>query len=625
MNTTFLNHYERELRHLREGGAEFAKEFPKIAGRLGIETFTCADPYVERLLEGFAFLAARVQYQIDAEYPRLIEHLLETIYPQYLSPTPSMAMVQLRPDLTEAALASGFVVPRQTPLLGNLSRDGQTRCEYRTAHDVKLFPLELTDASYVKFAGAATALAPHIAARTKSVLTIELKTTASLKFSELNLDVLNLYLRGDDGIPGKLLEQVLGKLVGVQVRTGESAAAEVFNLPCEAVKHSGLSREQALLPDCPRAFEGYRLLHEYFAFPDRLMFLDVCGLKSCVRANHSGAMAIQFFLAEHDSSLERSIHVTNFALNCSPAINLFPKRADRIQLDSQHSEFHLVIDRTRPLDFEVFAVESVVGSGVGLDSKQDFLSLYQSNDAVDPPGKSGYYHCRRGRRVGSERERRVGARSSYIGCELFLSLVDSEGELFEHELRQLSVDTLCTNRDLPLSMPIGVPDGDFALESSAPVLGVSCLAGPTAPRASFVEGEVGWRLVSHLTLNYLSLVDDDTGRGVEALRELLRLYVDPYDESSLKQIDGVVAIDSEPIVRRMPGPGPVSFGRGLQVTVIIDDANFEGLSPILLGSVLNQFFSKYVSLNSFVETRLKSSKRGLIKTWIAESGRCKIL
>jgi type VI secretion system protein ImpG len=188
-------------------------------------------------------------------------------------------------------------------------------------------------------------------------------------------------------------------------------------------------------------------------------------------------------------------------------------------------------------------------------------------------------------------------------------------------LKQLGLQLLCTNRDLPLQMPLGVGQSDFTLQSGAPVASIRCLAGPTRPRASNFRKETAWQAISHMALNYLSLVDNDQQQGAAALRQLLMLYSDTSDPTIRKQIDGIVSIRSQPVVRRIDTPGPITFGRGLELTISCDESAFEGSGIILLGSVLEQFFARYVSINSFTETVMQSTDRGEIMRWPARIGR----
>ena len=625
MNAKLLRYYERELAHLREIGGEFARDYPKVAGRLGLETYACADPYVERLLEGFSFLAARVQLKIDAEFPRFTNHLLELVYPQYLAPTPSMAVVQLQPDMSEGSLAAGFKVPRDTALHSQLGKGDQTACEFRTAHDVTLWPVELVQARYFACGAHVAGIDLSRLGGVKAALRLRLRVGAGLTFSDLALDRLPLHIRGGEAMPSRILEQLLAQAAGVLVMPVQEHVDWHQFLPKSAIRSVGYSDGEALLPSGPRSFQGYRLLQEYFAMPQRFMFAEVAGLANSVSRCTAEQLDVIVLFKKLDPVLEQSLSAANFGLYCTPAINLFPMRTERVHLSDQQSEYHVIPDRTRPMDYEIYQIESVTGYGSGAEASQTFESFYRANDlhARTPP--NAFYQLRRDARVLSEQQRRQGPRSSYIGSELFLSLVDAQEAPHRSDLRQLGIDTLCSNRDLVLSMPVGSGRTDFTVESGAPVQSVRCVAGPTVPAPSFAEGETAWRLVSHLSLNYLSLLDQDKEQGATALRDLLRLYCRVDDEAAHKQIEGLRSVTADSIVRRLPLPGPITYGRGLQVCVTLDESAFEGAGVFVLGSVLEQFFAKYVSLNSFTETVIKSTARGVIMQWPARVGRCEIL
>ncbi|PSL91464.1 type VI secretion system baseplate subunit TssF [Pseudomonas sp. R9.37] len=625
MNAKLLRYYERELAHLREVGGEFARDYPKVAGRLGLETYACADPYVERLLEGFSFLAARVQLKIDAEFPRFTNHLLELVYPQYLAPTPSMAVVQLQPDMSEGSLAAGFKVPRDTALHSQLGKGDQTACEFRTAHDVTLWPVELVQARYFACGAHVAGIDLSRLGGVKAALRLRLRVGAGLTFSDLALDSLPLHIRGGEAMPSRILEQLLAQAAGVLVMPVQEHVDWHQFLPKSAIRSVGYSDSEALLPSGPRSFQGYRLLQEYFAMPQRFMFAEVAGLANSVSRCTAEQLDVIVLFKKLDPVLEQSLSAANFGLYCTPAINLFPMRTERVHLSDQQSEYHVIPDRTRPMDYEIYQIESVTGYGSGAEASQTFESFYRADDlhARTPP--NAFYQLRRDARVLSEQQRRQGPRSSYIGSELFLSLVDAQEAPHRSDLRQLGIDTLCSNRDLVLSMPVGSGRTDFTVESGAPVQSVRCVAGPTVPAPSFAEGETAWRLVSHLSLNYLSLLDQDKEQGAIALRDLLRLYCRVDDEAAHKQIEGLRSVTADSIVRRLPLPGPITYGRGLQVCVTLDESAFEGAGVFVLGSVLEQFFAKYVSLNSFTETVIKSTARGVIMQWPARVGRCEIL
>lgn len=622
MNPRFLQYYSQELQHLREVGGEFAQAYPKVAGRLGLEGFDCADPYVERLLEGFSFMAARVQMKIDAEFPRFTQHLSELVYPHLLAPTPSMAVVQLQPDLSNPALKQGYRVARGSAMRSVLGKGDVTPCEYRSGHEVTLWPLEVVDASCYTHGGGAAAGLP---AAVKAGIRLRLRCGGGLAFKDLPLDRLSLHLRGGDALPVRIYDLILGHIEGVLVRPPAGQGGATRLLPKSALRPMGFAEDEALLPSGKRSFPGYRLLQEYFAFPQRYHFIEVAGLRAALAGCEGDEIELHLLLNRADAALEQTIDASHFALHCTPVVNLFQRRADRIQVSDEQLEYHVLVDRTRPMDFELYQIESVTGYGSGPGAEQTFRPFYTARDLGSLHQDQAFYQLRREQRSLSARQRRDGPRSSYIGSEAYLSIVDAAEAPYSAGLRQLGLHVWCTNRDLPLAMPLGVGKTDFVLDSGAPVTALRCLAGPSAPLPSFAEGAMAWRLLNQLSLNYLSLLDGPAGQGAQALREMLALYCHANDSNGQRQVEGVRSISAAPLTRRMPSPGPIAFGRGLEITVTLDDAAFEGSGPFVLGAVLSEFFAQYVSLNSFTETVVRTLARGEIMRWPAKGGVCAIL
>ncbi len=620
MDPRLIEYFTRELQHLREVGGEFATEFPKVAGRLGMDGFECADPYVERLLEGFAFMAARVQLKLDAQYPEFTAHLMEMVYPHYLAPTPSMTVVQIEPDAGEGSLSEGFTVPRDTPLRSQVGKTEQTSCEYRTTTGVTLWPLALTKASYAVDPSTLN-LAPSrlLLGKCRAAMRFELTATAGHTLQDLSVDQLRVFLRGTDELPGRIYEQLLGNAIGVVVRPAQDATAWQHVLKATTIQSTGFTDDQAMLPNTARTFTGYRLLHEYFAFPQRYMFVDFTELVESVQRCVGTGLELIVLLDRQEPRLEHALDASQFALHCVPAINLFPRRADRIHLTGKAREYHVVPDRTRPLDFEVHSITQVTGHGGHADSARLFTPFYAHSHHTTHDDKGSHYALTRRPRMLSSKQRRRGPRSTYNGSEVFLSLVDARATPTGRDLKQLAVATLCTNRDLPIYMPIGKGHTDFSMEIGAPVRSIRCLAGPTAPATPAYGGEKAWRLISHLSLNYLSLLGDDNNDAA-ALRELLTLYSDIGDKSVARRIDAVQSISARAVTRRMPVRGPIAFGRGLAIELRCDDQGFEGTGAFLFGAVLERFFGKYASINSFTQTVLSTLSRGEIMRWPLRTG-----
>lgn len=624
MDPRLLRYYNQELQHLREMGAEFAQQFPKIAARLGMEGIEVTDPYVERLLEGVGFLAARVQLKLDAEFPRFTQRLLEIVYPNYLAPTPAMLVAQFRPDLNDANLARGVTLARGSAMRSLLGKGDLTACEFRTAHDVILWPLELTWAEYFSFAPDLPLATLAVGGKVKGGVRLRLKTTAGLKFNQITLDSLRVFLSGADEIAYKLYELCLGSPLGMLVGPPARPVPWQEFVPASKLQPIGFGDDQALLPVTLRGFQGYRLVQEYFSFPQRYLFLDLCGLGPAVRRHNGEELEIVLLFGRGEPALEGVVSAANFSLYCVPAINLFTKRADRIHISDNSYEYHVVADRTRPMDFEIYEVTGVTGYGVGAESEQPFLPFYAAYHTEDAD-QQAYFTVQREPRLLSASQKRTGFRSSYVGSEVFIALVDPREAPFRSDLRQLAITALCTNRDLPLQMPLGAAKTDFTLDSAAPIEAIRCLKGPSKPYSPLREGARGWLAVSHLSLNYLSLLNGNERDGAVALREMLDLYASIGDTGMKKQVEGVRSIRVRPTVRRFPLPGPIAFGRGLEIVLDVDELAFQGGSAFLFGSVMEQFFARYVSINSFTETVLRSGARGDIMRWVPRCGERPIL
>jgi type VI secretion system protein ImpG len=314
-----------------------------------------------------------------------------------------------------------------------------------------------------------------------------------------------------------------------------------------------------------------------------------------------------------------------FDLYATPAINLFEKRCDRVLLTNRDVEHHIVPDRTAPMDYEVYSVTSVTGISEQGEKDVDFKAFYSADDFTAAGSTHpSYYTQNRRMRQRSEKERLRGVRTSYLGSELFLSLVDPSQAPYGADLGQLSVMAMCSNRDLPLLLATGAPDV-FHLPDGGPVSCVTTPIPPTRPRPSLGQGDTSWRLISHLSLNYLSIADTENGGGIEALRELVGIYAPVADKTVEKQIEGMIAIQSRPIVRRMSDGILSTAVRGLELKLTFDDSFFEGTSVYLLGSVLERFFRRYVTINSFTETVLVTQQRGEIARWKPEIGLARII
>lgn len=620
MDTRLLRFYETELGFIREMGAEFAEAYPKIAARLGMDGIEINDPYVERLIESFAFLTARIQLELDMRYPRFTQHLLEIVYPHYLAPVPAMTVARFEP---EAGLDKAYRVKRGTRMRTPLREGDQTPCEFRTAHDVDLWPLRISEVQYFASRGEVVAAGIGEGNSARAALRLRLSAPSGMKLRTLGVSHLDLFLPGQGPEPWQLYEHLMAESAGVIGRSTNRRDDWIVAPPSARVSPLGFEPEQALLPYPGQSFDGYRLLQEYFALPQRFFFARLEGLDEIFARCEGNEIDLHIFFSQARPELQQRLTPENFALYCTPVVNLFEMRCDRVHVQRKDAEHFVVVDRTAPLDYEIYAITSVEGITSDGEDNIEFRPFYAADDYT-AAGESheAYYAVRRRLRQRSERQKLKGTRTSYLGTDIFLSLVDRTEAPYKGNVEQLAVTAVCTNRDLPLLVQTRGEIGDFLPNEGGPIKGIAAMAPISAPKSSpAVDGSAAWRLISHLSLNYLSLDDADRGSAAAALRELLGIYTPKGDRNLHKQLEGITQVETRPIVRRMSDEVLSTAVRGLEVRVTFDESYFEGTGVYLLGAVLETFFAKYVSINSFTETVLVSTERGEIARWKARSGR----
>ncbi|SIP73874.1 conserved hypothetical protein (probable component of SST VI cluster) [Xenorhabdus innexi] len=624
MDSKLLEYYNRELIYLREMGREFAERYPKVANRLGMHGIEVSDPYVERLMEGFAFLTSRIQLKMDAEFPHFSQQLLEMLYPNYLAPTPSMTVVELQPDTRKGDISHGFLVPRGTLMhCQTLKKEGIT-LQYSTAQDVVLQPLQLQTVALGKIpANLPLASLQLHQCGAVSALRVQLTCKGKFLLNELDLDKLVFFLSGPDIQSQQLLELLMEHCVGMVGQTvGETPRYRV--LPESCPHHEGFEDEQALLPNDPRSFSGYRQLQEYFAFPARFQFFSIRGLRPLLEETEKAqAFELILLLDKIDEDLEHLVDVSYLALNSTPVINLFPKLTERVTVEDSTNEYHLVVDNIRPLDYEIFSVQRLHGADIKRRETQIFRPFW-STFSDDKGNYGAYFSLRRDPRILSEHAHHYGTRTSYLGTEAFVSIVDEQHSPWPNELKFLTADVMCTNRDLPAMLRQQDLDS-FVMLDSIPINNIVLLKRPTIPRPALAQGSVSWRLISQLQLNYLNFMEKDDEQGTQALRQLLSLYANLSEPAIARQINGIRHCALKTIYRRVPEPGPIVFARGVGIELEVDEQEFAGTSPWLLGSVLERLFSRLVTMNAFTEVTLVSQQRGKIGYWPARMGQKQLL
>jgi type VI secretion system protein ImpG len=591
-------YYNRELGYLRKLAGEFAERYPKIAGRLRLSGEATDDPHVERLLQGFAFVAARIHRKLDDDFPELTQGMLEVLYPHYLAPIPSMAIVQLA---TKPDVASPLEVP--SGALIDAAPVGGEHCRFRTAYAVALWPIVLEAASLT--GRPVVAPANPKASGAAGVLRLTLRCSAEgVLLSHLAPDRLRFFIRPQSPHAYKLYETLLNHAVSLALADHPSDPTPII-CPADSIHAVGFDASEALLPYPPRSFIGYRLLTEYFAFPEKFLFFDIVGLSAKTLISDLNRLEIFVYLDRSNVELERAVSTENFALGCTPIVNLFRQRAEPIRLDNRAAEYRVVPDARRSGATEVYAIGSVTGSAPDGRSRtfRPFFGLDHSagdNDAA-------YWHP----------SRRM-AESDDGGTEVFLSFVDDGFEPAAPIDHTVSVETLCLNRDLPSHLPFGGGNPRLELVETSSAIGlVQCITAPSPTLRPPLGRGTRWRLVSHLVLNHLSISGGEA--GAEALRAILKLYDFQDSAQTRGLIDSLRRVETRPGVARIAGSGTGGLCRGLDVDVEFDPAPFETGHGFLLATVIERFLGLYVSLNSF--TRMTALVRGRpVRTWPPRAG-----
>ena len=609
MRDELLLYYERELDYLRKSAAQFAEKHPKVASRLVLEPTKCEDPHVERLLEAFAFLAARVHLKLEDEFPEITEALLSVVYPQLVRPIPSMSVVEFQLDPEKGKLTSGMKIERNAQLFSKPISG--IPCTFRTCYETTLWPITVTAAEL----SPPSRLKPAVKTSDSAwAIRLELRCAKDVSFVSLKPDKFRFYLDGESGLVNILYELLFSRLNRIQVRdlTAGSKLAPV-TLPASALSAVGFGANEGMVPYPSASFAGHRLLMEYFAFPEKFFFIDLGGLESVVRAGYKDAIEVIFLLSDIEGSgrqqrLELELSKKTFRLGCSPVVNLFPQVAEPIQLTQRKAEYLLTPDVRRPYSVEVFSVDEVAGINSTNQKITKYEPFYSLRHAARKEDRSCFWLARR----------RPSTRPNDDGTDISLSLLDLALTTADPDATVLSVRTTCTNRDLPARLPFGNQDSDFDLEGAAPMRRIVALRKPTAPVRPPMGKSILWRLVSHLSLNYLSLVEE----GKDALQEILRLYDVGRTAYSQNVIQSILNIRSRPHFARLVSEQGVSFARGLRIEMEIDEDQFTGGGAFLFAAVLERFFGLAASLNSFTQLSVTTPQRkeGLHE-WEPRSGR----
>jgi type VI secretion system protein ImpG len=596
MEDRLLDYYERELTFIREMGAEFARKYPKIAGRLLLEGDKCEDPHTERLIEAFALISGRIHKKIDDDFPEITESLLNIIYPHYTNPVPSMSIVRFDP-VKQNIQEGGYRIDKGTTLFSKPVNG--TPCRFSTSQAVQIWPVSVTDARIrepqKRVNGAV------------QVIEIDLQSFNKINLAKIDWQTLRFFLNGPHQHVFHLYELLFNHVCHieceVQAPDGERV---VMVFDPTTIRPVGFTVEEGMLPYSKRSFPAYLMLFEYFCFPEKFLFFDIFGLERIAGNSAGDRLTLRLYLNRMGKS-DLVVNADTFQLNASPVANLFHRITEPIRVEHRKTDYRVVPDVRRQNATEVYSVDQVTatisGDAAGQKEYRPFYSTrhYLGEDGADKV--QAFWHM----------QRRPSGRKDDHGTDVFLSFSDLNLKPTDPAEDILTVRATCTNRDLPSRLPFGDASGDFNMEAAAPVSKVSCILKPTPTRRPFLGSALQWRLVSHFSLNYMSLAEG----GEHALKEMLRLYDFNDSLSTQQMIDGIVSVSSRHITKRIQR----AFCRGVQVTITFDEDKYVGTGIFLFACVLERFLSQYVSVNSFSQFVMKTLQREEpVKTWPPRSG-----
>ncbi len=611
MTDPLLPFYDRELEFVRQMGLEYAERYPKIAARLRLEPGGSQDPHVERMIQAFALMNARIRHKLDDDFPELAESILNVLYPHYLVPTPSMSIVQFLHDRKQGELTGGYELPRGTTL--EAERGGGDTCTYRTAYPVTIWPIELKAASFATRPFPAPVTSQS--SRAQSVLKIELSLQSSAAtFRAMRPASLRFHL----ALPqfqhaAALYELLFADSVEVALARSADDPNPVILGP-RAIGPVGFGRDEGLLPYGPRSFVGYRLLTEYFAFPRKFLFFDLGEIPPAAWDRFTDRAGIYIYFGPENEELPRLVSPDTIRLGCTPIVNIFPQQADPILLTHRQTEYRVVPDARRDAALEVYSIERVTASSPQ-DETVEYSPFYSARHAEHSASDGTYWHASRRRRRLEE------GGPDGEGTDVFLTLVDLGFEPSLPADWTLHVDTLCVNRG-PAGALVG-REGRVRFDlpgGRGPVSEIVCLVPPTSTNPPELKRLVLWKVISHLTLNHLSL--DHPGDNLSALKEILSLYDVVASADTQDMIDGIIELQTRRSVARVPGPSG-GLCRGLDVELLLDEAKFTGSSPHLFACVLSHFFGLYATINSFARlkaTTVRKRRKGEQWAWPPRAG-----
>lgn len=602
----FLQLYTEELDYLRRMSGEFARQFPAVAGRLDLTQFDCQDPWVERLLEGVAYLTSRVRRELDGGLPQLAQSLVNIAEPRAASSLPSFAMLNIEPS---ADLGASFTVPKGTSFETPIEGQKAVACRWRSVRDVTLRPVQLHDAQIINQGD--PPCGATLAAEEESWLELTLDISSSPKVLSEG-EPFSVHLQGPPEFPG----QVLMCLRSSCTRIAICDETRVVQWLSASDLLDAVDLEISSNSDGNHSLEML-LMQRYAALPQQFHGFAIRGIDSDSLPRSSGRIKVLIFLEGVHSDLASRVERNMFVLHAVPVVNLIKRRADRIVLDPLSEAHEVVVDRTRPMDYEVFDIDEVEGIDEAGAVAMRLRSVYDLRDQDGP--ETGFFNIQRRPRPDSEKSRRHGWRAAYRGTDSWMS-ISFAGRNHVSKIAQLSVSVWCTNRDLPLLLESGARC--TPLNQMGAVKFGRLMIGPSSPRLPEADVTRQWSMLGHLGHGFMRMIDqpEDQRQG-SSMQEALSNYINPDDEAARQQVAAIGRIFGSAVIRRRMVGRRAAELRGFHCRLeITDSALSGGVDVYTLPLVLSRFLRQLIPVGGFLETSVVNQQGKVLYSWMPMDG-----
>lgn len=579
---SFDQYYQDELAYLNEMGEAFADAYPKLAPFLAQKGH---DPDVERLLEGFAFIAANIRQKLDDELPEITHGLHNLLWPNLLRPVPSVSIAQFTP--IENALTNSAAIERGVQLDSIPVQD--TVCKFKTTSEITLQPISI---NYIQ----------AVEKNNRSVLEVKFTLDSQLTCDQLIMESLQLFLYGDVQSSFSLYQYMFRYLDKVSVY-GEDRDKHKFTLSNDVVKTAGLEDDEAMLEYENNSFSGYRLLQEYFSLPHKFLFMDVTELAKVSSFEGAKTFSLEFEFSQRFHEFMR-INDDSLLLHCAPIINLFETEADPLRFDQSRTEYRLRPANSKQEHYEVYRINNVIAYAFGGKERLEYKPFVSFDNLNTGEKKEFNFYSEH------KKPSVVGA-----GSDTYLSFISADKKAYETEALTVSIDLQCTNKNLPENLKVG--DICVATGSSPEYATFKNIFPPTPSAAAPLHKDLQWQLISNISLNYMSLADIDTLRTILSTYNFHAANNRQAARSQELKLEAIESISISPVTRLVKGL-PVR-GHEIELDLRSDPFGSEG-EMFLFATILSRFFALCASVNSFSELVVNDLDKGEVYRWPKSTG-----